>query len=74
MTLPPPITELSMEHRFEIAKIMRDCRQATNEALLEAIEATLEQNYLLKATVVQLVSEWPYGIDEGGEEADSELA
>ena len=56
--LPPPITKLTLEQEFLKAKLLKSIESSDKETMLEAVEHLLTHNFLLKSTVLNLLSKW----------------
>jgi hypothetical protein len=56
---PPPNLTVTLSQQFEIAKIMKACKEADKEQLLLVVESQLTQMAMYKNTITQLLHKWP---------------
>ena len=71
--LPPPITELTFEQRFEMSKLLRQIVEADKDTLIECCEELLRHNFILRSNLANLTRNWnTSGFDSPGTDADQE--
>jgi len=66
---PPPITALTYEQQFEMAKMIKLAKQLDKEELISAFVGLMTHNYCLKNTVSNLLIHWAdddIGTDDRG--------
>ena len=72
--IPPPITELSFEQNFEMAKLSKSIDEADRETIIQACRELIKYNFILKCTLGNLLKHWnDPEFDNSGVDPDQEL-
>ena len=64
---PPPVTDITYEQQFEMAKMIKTARALDKEELISAFVGLMTHNYCLKNTVSNLLMNWDADDDEGND-------
>ena len=73
-SIPPPITELTFEQNFEMAKLTKAIDESDRETIILACREIMKHNFILKSTLGNLLRHWnDPEFNDSGVDIDQEL-